>query len=347
MAELEKPLSICSRRYIGNKAKLASWIMEAILSNSTGDSFCDLFSGTGVIANAAIPHYKHVIVNDFLHSNNIIHNAFFGKGCFSQSKLDNIIRAYNEIDVNNIPDNYFSKNFGGKYFDHGNARLIGYIRQDIATRTDLTKREHDILLSVLIYGMDRVANTVGHYDAYLKNEIRTLPLRLIPLDIYINPCIDIYRKDANVLVREIESDIFYIDPPYNSRQYSRFYHIYENLVKWKCPPLYGVALKPSPENMSRYCTTKAMAAFCDLIEHIDARWIAVSYNNTYHSKSGSSRNRISLENMEAILRRRGKIRIFETSYYPFTTGKTSFADHREYLFFVTVDKGPRAHEKRV
>lgn len=39
--------------------------------------------------------------------------------------------------------------------------------------------------------------------------------------------------DANQLVRKVKADIAFIDPPYNSRQYSRFYHILENIVQWK------------------------------------------------------------------------------------------------------------------
>lgn len=98
MAVMEKPLDICARRYIGNKAKLVNWIMDIILSNSAAVSFCDLFSGTGVIANAALFHYKYVTVNDFLYSNNIIHKAFFGYGYYDPIKINAIINNYNSID---------------------------------------------------------------------------------------------------------------------------------------------------------------------------------------------------------------------------------------------------------
>ena len=35
--------------------------------------------------------------------------------------------------------------------------------------------------------------------------------------------IEIYREDSNDLAKRVKCDIAYIDPPYNSRQYSRFY----------------------------------------------------------------------------------------------------------------------------
>src|SRR5690606_26987113 len=102
-------------------------------------------------------------------------------------------------------------------------------------------------------------------------------------------------------VRELQGDVVYIDPPYNSRQYSRFYHIYENLVQWKKPKLYGVALKPKPENMSKHCTVQARHSFKDLVENLKVKYIAVSYNNTYKSKSKSSENKIKFEEIIEIL----------------------------------------------
>ena len=96
--------------------------------------------------------------------------------------------------------------------------------------------------------------------------------------------------DANKLARQIKSDLVYIDPPYNSRQYSRFYHVYENLVKWEKPKLFGVACKPEPNNVSDYCKVKAKDAFLDLVTNLDTKYLAVSYNNTYKSKSKSSEN---------------------------------------------------------
>ena len=101
--------------------------------------------------------------------------------------------------------------------------------------------------------------------------------------------IKIYRQDSNLLSKSINSDIAYIDPPYNSRQYSRFYHLYENLVKWDKPKLEGVAMKPPTENSSAYSTSKAFITMSDLISNLKTKQILISYNNTYKSNSNSSR----------------------------------------------------------
>ena len=124
----------------------------------------------------------------------------------------------------------------------------------------------------------------------------------------------------------------YIDPPYNSRQYCRFYHLYETLVKWDKPQLYGVALKPKPENMSLYCSTKAVNVFEKLIYSLNTKYLVVSYNNTYQSKSKSSENKIKLSQIETILSNCGETKVFERSHQFFNTGKTEFNNHKELLF---------------
>ena len=110
-----------------------------------------------------------------------------------------------------------------------------------------------------------------------------------------------------------------------------------NLIQWNKPALFGVALKPEPENMSVYCTVNAKVAFRDLIENLDVKYIAVSYNNTYNSKSNSSENKIKLETIEEIMNKKGKTKVFECSHRFFNTGKTEFNDHKELLFITKVN----------
>ncbi len=76
-----------------------------------------------------------------------------------------------------LSDNYVSLNYGDKYFECDNAKIIGFVRDKIQRDYEarkLTKREFNILLASLLYSLDRCANTVGHYDAYVK--IFTMPV---------------------------------------------------------------------------------------------------------------------------------------------------------------------------
>ena len=322
-----------SRRYIGNKSKLNEWIMSIIQKQAPdAKTFCDIFAGTGTVSNQAVKHYKKIIINDLLFSNQVIYNAFFAKGKFDIDKLQNYVNSFNTNEV--VEDNWFSESYGEKYFSMPVARKVGYIREQIEQiKPQLTDKEFNILLASLIYSIDRLANTVGHFEAYIKKptDKNELVLQLIDAQSYEN--VEIYRNDANILARQITADIVYIDPPYNSRQYSRFYHVYETLVKWNKPELYGVARKPEPENLSEYCSSRALFAFRDLISHLQAKYIVVSYNNTYTSKSKSSQNKITLEQIQSVLEERGDTQVFTQKYNAFNAGKTDLADHKEYLFF--------------
>lgn len=279
-------------------------------------------------------------MNDILSSNKIIYEAFWGKEKINFCLINEYKNLF--IALTNIEkENYFSENYGGKYFGLNDAKKIGYIREIIEENYKskvLNKREFSILLASLIYSMDRIANTVGHYEAYRKISIKDDRFRfeLIDLNDYQNKEIEIFQEDANSLAPKIYADIIFLDPPYNSRQYSRFYHVLENLVDWDKPELYGVALKPKPKNMSEYCRNGAAKVFDDLISNLKCKYIVVTYNNTYNSKSSSSQNKIKLEEIKKSLNKRGVTKIFESDYKFFNAGKTDLPNHKEYLFITEV-----------
>ncbi|HMY80318.1 MAG TPA: DNA repair protein RadC [Candidatus Absconditabacterales bacterium] len=258
-----------NRRYIGSKQKLINWIFSVIKQECKGKTFADIFAGTGIVGAVAIEHFEKVILNDFLFSNNSIYEAFLGNGKYDQKKINNIIRNYNNINHEDLEDNYFSENFGGKYFSQNSAKIIGFIRENIEqNRKNLTDREYNILIASLLYSIDKIANTVGHYDAYFKKDFIPDNFFMKPIEPIKANNVDIFREDTNILARKLKADVVYIDPPYNSRQYSRFYHVLENLTQWKKPKLHGTALKPDPENMSDYCTVKAKDRLRQLVNDI-------------------------------------------------------------------------------
>ena len=335
--------SLESRRYIGCKTKLVDWIFS-LINEQTHDihSFCDIFAGTGVVAHRALKTYDRVVVNDFLHSNNVMYRAFFAPGEWSEERVQTIINEFNNINPAMIGENYFSKNFGGKYFYHDTAKIVGYIRGRLQSlQNDLTDKEYAVLMASLIYSIDRHANTMGHFDAYHHKApaAHLFQMHMIEAESYNG--VEIHQEDANQLARQISVDLTYLDPPYNSRQYSRFYHVYENLVQWKKPQLYGTAMKPKEENMSDYCRREAINAFSDLVSHLRSRYLVVSYNNTYHSKSTSSENKIKLEQLEYVLNKCGNTKVFNHEFKAFNSGKTEFDDHREYLFITEIDNEKR------
>lgn len=334
---------INNRRYTGSKHKITGWINE-ILDVECHDcsSFCDLFAGTGVVTDSVINKYESFFINDFLYSNEIMYKAFYLKQNFDFSKVMKFYQKYKVLNADVLEDNYVSINFGGKYFELGDAKIIGYIREDLEqNRHVLNEREFCILLTSLLYSLDRCANTVGHYEAYFKNG----NLRRSFIYELITPVIKdesdsreivITRMDSNLLAKTLKADIVYIDPPYSSRQYSRFYHVLETIVKWDKPKLFGTALKPEPENLSDYCCSKAIDAFNELIIDLNCKYIVVSYNNTYNSKSSSSRNKMELEDILAVLKQKGLTKTFAIEHQAFNAGKTDLSNHKELLFVTKV-----------
>lgn len=333
--------NIYNRRYTGSKYKLQDWIFSLVQENCQGTSFADLFAGTGIITARFLPTFQHLILNDLLTSNWIIYKGFFEPLPFRNSVLEDFCQLFQKYGGEDLPDNYVSKSYGNRFFNVLDARVIGNIRERIETsKTKLWEKEYYILLASLLYSVDRIANTVGHYDAYIRNKLLTpsFQFELIKPFNTIGKNIEIYKEDANNMAKSIEADICYIDPPYNSRQYSRFYHVLENIAEWKKPKLFGVACKPAPQNMSEYCRVKAPHAFSKLIGDLRTHYIIVSYNNTYNSQSSSSRNKITLEEIKDILSSKGIVTEYHTKHSYFNAGKTHFANHQELLFITRVTR---------
>lgn len=333
-------LRIENRRYLGSKLKMLDFINEVVENNiSDIKTVADIFGGTGVVADLFRKKGKKIIINDILHSNVINYYTWFGNEKIDYNKVISIITELNNLTPTS--DNYVSINFGGKYFSYENAKKIGAIREQIDSY-DVNERERSFLLTSLLYAMDKVANTVGHYDAYRKKMDTLNPIHLKVPEYIINKDNEIYCEDANQLVKKIKADLVYIDTPYNSRQYGDTYHLLENIVDWKKSELTGVALKMVDRThiKSKYSTSKATEAFEDLINNIQAKYILVSYNNMARKGSGRSNAKISNEEIISILEKKGTVKIFETPFKVFTTGKTNIENHKEILYLCEVSNDP-------
>lgn len=327
-----------NRRYLGNKYSLISFIKEVVdVKCKEYYSFCDIFAGTGVVGDAFNSSTTQIISNDLLRSNYICLKAFLEtKDSIIIDKISDKIRHLNNID--NTEENYFSLNFADNFFTKENALKIGSIRGEIDKISD-SDDEKNILLCSLLYAADKVANTVGHYDAFRKNLDLVQPIRLLVPDIKYDSNVNnrVYNEDANLLIEKISCDVLYIDPPYNSRQYCDAYHLLENLIEWKKPEVFGVAKKMTRDHIkSKYCLKSATEAFNDLIKKANCKHILLSYNNTQGSRHGRSNARISDEDIMTILKNKGKVDIFEKNYKTFTTGKSGDVQNVERIFYCEV-----------
>lgn len=326
---------INNRRYLGNKYKLLDFISSVTTQHCTGiNTVADIFAGTGAVASAFLD--KKIVTNDILYSNYICHIAWFSPQQYDYDKVSSILDAYNNLTETN--DNYVSEHFGNTYFCIEDCRKIGFIREDIEIRfnkNEINFREKALLLTSLMYAMDKIANTCGHYDAYRKGADfeRKLELSMPQASQQNNENNQCFNEDANDLVKRIEADLVYIDPPYNSRQYCDAYHLLENIARWEKPEVFGIARKMDrTELKSDYCTNAAPAAFENLIHSIKAKYILVSYNNMATKGNARSNAKISDEDIWRILSAKGKVKIFSQGYKAFSAGLSNIKENKERLF---------------
>lgn len=347
-----------SRRYTGAKTRLLTQINEVFLrhtkalKNKQNLSFFDVFAGTGVVSadfikryeNADLACFERFYINDFLHSNFAIYQGFFAQEDFDVKKLEKLTDSYNNI--KNLKPNYYTAAFGGRFFSQNDATILGHIREDLSAQKaaqTLTRKEFFVLLASLIYSADKIANTVGHYDAYrkgaeLKNRFKFELIKPIKTAAKV----EIFRADSNALARDFaqngaQIDLAFIDPPYNSRQYSRFYHLLETLAKHDKPELFGVAKKPKPDLISKYCKSGAAAAFEDLAHNLAkcTKILLITYNNTT-SANPRSNTRMNAPQIREILQKIGKLSVYDFDFQAFSTGKTNFQGHKEMIFVCEV-----------
>lgn len=335
-------IHINNRRFLGNKYKLLPFI-TGVVERQCRDVrvVADIFAGTGAVASAFAD--RQLITNDILFSNYICNFAWFGAEPYDRLKIADAVACYNAAPGDG--DNYMTENFADTYFSRADCAKIGFIREDIQRRFrqgELNRREQALLIASLLYAMDKIALTCGHYDAYRRGARAEQPLelRLPDAPARNHPANQCFNEDANGLVKRIQVDLVYIDPPYNSRQYCDTYHLLENVARWEKPEVFGVARKMDRRALkSRYCTAQAAAAFQALVEDIQARYILFSYNNMAAKGNDRSNAKLSDGDILRILGARGEVQVFSEAYRAFSAGQSDIEDNAERLFLCTCREG--------
>ncbi len=352
-------VEIFSRRYLGSKTRLLPFLHRIVVERCDDcASFCDLFAGTGVVAHSFNKPDVRIIANDYLASNAVSLTCWLGITDLDEREAAGLIAYLNALPAE--ADNYVSEQYGDRYFSRANARKIGTIRDEI-DRLGLSPSLRSLALTSLLYAMDRVAHTCGHYDAYRRRNpaspdtqttegngisqrergsdgFRHRPIRLQTprVETAHNRGNEIHQTDANELIRRIETDVLYLDPPYNSRQYSDTYHVLENVILNDKPELTGVARKrPGRPSRSRYCGKDAAAALEDLVMNARCRWLLFSYNNMADGDKRSNAI-LSEETIIGILERRGPVNLYKTAFNSFTAKRELIAGHEERVYFCEV-----------
>ena len=134
------------------------------------------------------------------------------------------------------------------------------------------------------------------------------------------------------LIKKVEGDILYIDPPYNSRQYSSNYHILETAALYDYPEVKGktVQRKDNINKRSTFCIKKkVLDSFDQLLKEAKFKYIILSYSNE---------GLVSLEEIERIMKKNGKPETFEKYEIPYRRFKSRSTSKeiklKEIIFFI-------------
>jgi adenine-specific DNA-methyltransferase len=339
-------------RYIGSKASSLIALEKAIAEHGSArmNTICDPFSGICTVSRYFKKQGYRILTGDVLYQSYLFqlatvqanHRPRFRALCkHLQIAPDRHPSAETVLDyLNALPGKtgFVTRNYSPfgtakrKFFRRPNAIRIDAIRQRIALwkrKALITRIEEAYLLTSLLHAVDAVANTAGTYYAFLKRFYRKAkkPLLLRNLDVHNNAKRNgAHHVDANALVTQLTTDILYLDPPYNERDYAHYYHLTESIACWDQPTVQGVAGLPKRRiARSKFCSpTAAQPALADLIKNADAKLILLHY-----SVSGL----VPHSNIMELLTSRGPT-TFRTWYvrrYGTVRNKLSSCKHRLYV----------------
>ncbi|MBM44605.1 MAG: DNA methyltransferase [Phycisphaerae bacterium] len=331
-------------KYLGSKRTLLPSILEQVDAVPNCSSVLDLFSGTSRVGHALKDAGYRVIAND--------HNAYAHTlaTCYVQADRDDLLGDVQDLvdECNAIVGRagWFTKTFcqQSRFIHPRNGARIDSIREHLES-LDLPHELKAVMLVSLMEAADRVDSTTGVQMAYLKQwakrAMKDMELRVPNM----LPQADPGKGEAHCLdaadAARFKVDVAYLDPPYNQHSYLGNYHVWESLVRWDKPEVYGVACKrtdcktrKSPFNRKR----EIADALEQVINNLEAKVVIMSFNNEGYLQRAE---------LEAMLADRGDITVLEHDYKRYVgaqigihspqgrkVGTVSHVRNTEYLFVV-------------
>lgn len=341
-------------KYLGSKKKLLEEIYKATLDGFDGEveSVIDLFSGTSRVGHHFKTKGHRVIANDLSAYGKVLADALVVADKETiQDEAQKWIDHYNKN--KGTLDGYFTDTFCRKsrFFQEKNGKRVDYIREDIEKR-DFDPILKSVLLTSLMLAADKVDSTCGVQMAYLKKwakrSDKDLEMKMPALtDASSFGSSESHQGDALEKSKTLKADVAYLDPPYNQHSYLGNYHIWESLVKWDKPEVYGIACKRVDVKTRKSDFNKKREAEVAMEKVIDncaknVKRIVVSFNDEGY---------ISKDKMISLLEKHGDTKVITIEYQRYIgsqigihnkkgekVGEKGKKKNNEFIFVTDVDQ---------
>lgn len=326
--------------YLGNKRSLLKFIdepLKKVMKDLKKDKLdlVDLFSGSGIVSRYFKQYANKLYVND------LEEYCYTLNRCYLTNKKDILIKNLNKyykfvkdsIKNNGLEEGFITELYSPKddnniqkderaFYTHRNAMYIDTCRKYIE---DVPTPYKELLLGPLLYEASTKVNTSGVFKGFYKNsETKTgqwggngrnalnrilakIELKKPVLSNFKNE-VHIYKEDANKLSKELpETDLVYLDPPYNQHPYSSNYFMLNLINNNKKPKeISHVSGIPTDWNKSRYNKKEsALLGLEKICKNLKTKYILISYN---------SEGFITQKEMEEMLKKYGKVKVYKQKY---------------------------------
>lgn len=331
-------------KYLGSKRILIPAIESVLGELPDCRSVIDLFSGTSRVGKALKATGWRVFLNDW---NHYAHTLAVAHVVFDKERLGEVTPVLEHLRSSKPIDGWFTETYcrQSRYFTPENGAIIEGIREEIE-KLDLDDELRCVVLTALMEAADRVDSTVGVQMAFLKKwAARALqPLQLRdpdPVPRSQHGKAEAYRLEAREAASRLSADVAYLDPPYNQHKYLGNYHVWETLVRWDQPEVYGIACKriECRQRRSDFNSKPGIQrAMEQLVEILDCRYLLVSFNNEGY---------LDRAEMEQLLSTRGTVTVLSRCHPRYVgakigihnpqgrkVGEVSHLKNTEYLFLV-------------
>lgn len=295
--------------YLGNKRSLLEFLNQGFkfAQNELKKdkfSFCDVFSGSGVVSRFVRPYASFIMANDLEDYSKIINE------CYLSNQNEQLLQELKKYYVFLTSDLKLKKGFISElyapnddeciqknervFYTLKNAMYLDSMRGKISS---LPSNIQKYFIAPLIYEASVHANTSGVFKGFYKdkNGIGKFggnganALTRIKGDITLKMPVfsnficeyEVFQKDANILAKELDNfDVAYLDPPYNQHPYGSNYFMLNLIANYKKPKeISKVSGIPKDWNRSAFNKEKkAEDALFDLINDLKAKIVLLSYN---------------------------------------------------------------------